>query len=124
MKWQMASSTRLRVNSLAAPPRSDGLRGFEDLFDDIQVINSLPLEEFSALPPSFCKDFTGACFLQEVEALSLLSFCNFDSFRDLFEHAPCARLRPSPTLNGTEDFRVLCTRSHNYSRPYLSQTCY
>jgi hypothetical protein len=117
-KWQPDSSGRPRVNSLATPPRSDGLRGFEDLLDDLQVVDSLPLGELSAPPPSFCKDFTEACSLREAKALSLLSFCNSDSFRDLFEHAPCARLRPSPTLNGTEDFPVLCTHSH--SNPGLS----
>jgi hypothetical protein len=103
---------RLRVNSLAAPPRSDGLRGFEDLLDRLQVVDSLPLEEFSALPPSLCMNFTGVCSHREAKALSLLSFCNSDSFR-----APSNTL---PVLDSTfnnpqraEVFQVLCTRSHS-----------
>jgi hypothetical protein len=83
-KWQPDSSGRPRVNSLTTPLRSDGMRGFEDLLEDIQVVDSLPLGELSAPPPSFCKDFTEACSLREAKALSLLRFCNSDSFRDLF----------------------------------------
>jgi hypothetical protein len=83
-KWKPDSSGHPRVNSLASPLRSDGLRGFEDLLDDLQVVDSLPLEDLFASPPSFCKDFTEACSLREAKVLSLLSFCNSDSFRDIF----------------------------------------
>jgi hypothetical protein len=117
-KWKPDSSGRLRFNSLATPPRSDGMRGFEDLLDDLQVVDSLPLGELFAPPPSFCKDFTEACSLREAKALSLLSFCNSDSFRDLFRTRSLCSTSTLPTLNGTEDFSVLCTHSH--SNPGLS----
>ena len=80
------------------------------------VLDSLPLEEFPTLPPPHCMNFTGVCSLREEKVLSLLSFCNSDSFRDLFEYAPCTR--PSTTLNHAEVFQVLCVHSH--SKPSLT----
>jgi hypothetical protein len=59
--------------ALANPdmPMHDGQRVLpvlEDSFlSEVQVVDSLPLEEFSALPPLPCVNFTGVCSHREVK---------------------------------------------------------
>jgi hypothetical protein len=44
MQWQTDSSVHLRVDSLAAPPRSDGLQGLKDLLDSFKLSILFPLK--------------------------------------------------------------------------------
>ena len=101
------------ILALANPdiPMHDGplrvLPVLEDFFlHEVQVVDSLPLEEFSALPPLSC--------VTEPKVISLLSFVPLTPSEN-FKHSPCARLQPSPILNGAEGFQVLCAHSQNYS---------
>jgi hypothetical protein len=100
------------ILALANPdiPMHDGLPRvlpvLEDFFlQKVQVVDSLPLEEFSALPPLYG--------VTEPKVISLLSFVPLTPSEN-FKHSPCARLQPSRTLNGVEYFQVLCARSHSY----------
>jgi hypothetical protein len=90
---------------------------------EVQVVDSLPLEEFSALPPFPCMNFTGVCSHREAKALSLLSFCNSDSFRAPSNTLPVLDLdlrQPSTMLKISRFYALAVTAT----RPFPSQTCY
>jgi hypothetical protein len=101
------------------PMHDDPLRVLpvlEDFFlQEVQVVDSLPLEEFSAFPPLSC--------VTEPKVISLLSFCSSDSFRELSNTLPVLdfNLHQSSTVLKVSRF---CALAVTAIPTFPSQTCY
>ena len=96
---------------------------FEDFFLKKFKSSILFLLKGSPLyPPSPCMNFTGVCSHQEAKALSLLSFCNSDSFKAPRTHSLCST-STFTTLNDAEDFEFSLPRLAVRSSVRPALTC-
>jgi hypothetical protein len=100
MRWLLISSCDLRVNFPTTSPRSNGQRDFTTLlYEPCPLI--LLLGDFSALKLLPVQNFSWVCSHSIRKELSLLSFVNSDSFRDLCALFLCSTSNNSQSVEVT-----------------------